>query len=66
MTESEREELIYNLLDQFKASVGSISDQQKYSFIAGARCALVTVADEIERLRRENAILHRLEARKND
>lgn len=47
MTEDEREEIIYSLLDEFKASVGSISDEQKYAFIAGARSALVTVKDRL-------------------
>ena len=47
MTEDEREELIYSLLDEFVASVGSITDQQKYAFIAGARSALVTVNDRL-------------------
>lgn len=41
MTEDEREDLIYRLLDEFQQAVGKpISDEQKFSFIAGARAAL--------------------------
>ena len=43
MTEDEREELVYRLLEQFMDSVGPISDDAKYAFIAGARSALVHV-----------------------
>jgi len=43
MDEDAREELIYRLLDEFRSSVGSITDEQKYAFIAGARSALVSV-----------------------
>jgi len=45
MTEDEREELIYSLLVEFCASVGAITDEQKYAFIAGARSALVTMEE---------------------
>lgn len=45
MTEDEREELIYSLLEEFNASVGAITDDQKYAFLAGARSALVTMAE---------------------
>jgi len=47
MTEDEREELIYSLLDEFIASIGSVTDEQKYAFIAGARSALVTVSGRL-------------------
>lgn len=41
MTEDEREELVYRLLEEFTESVGGkISDDAKYAFIAGARSAL--------------------------
>jgi hypothetical protein len=45
MTEDEREELIYSLLDEFKASIGPITDEQKFAFIAGARSALVAIEE---------------------
>jgi hypothetical protein len=44
MTEDEREDLIYQLLEEFKQSVGSsFSVELKLGFISGARSALVTV-----------------------
>jgi hypothetical protein len=45
MTEDEREEFIYSLLGEFQRSLGSITDEQKYAFIAGARSALVTLEE---------------------
>lgn len=47
MTEDEREELVYRLVEEFKASVGSVTDQQRYAFISGARAALVAVKDRL-------------------
>lgn len=44
MTDDEIEELIQELLVKFCISVGAITDEQKYAFIAGARAALVTLA----------------------
>ncbi len=51
MTEDEdkREDLIYSLLLEFHASVGEITDEQKYAFIAGARAALVTMEERAHR-----------------
>ena len=46
MMPDEIEDLIQNLLIQFCASVGAITDEQKYAFIAGARAALVTLASD--------------------
>lgn len=44
MTEDEREDLIYELLQDFKQSVGSgFTTQLGMGFEAGARSALVTV-----------------------
>lgn len=44
MTEDEREDLIYQLLQDFKQSVGSgFTTQLGMGFEAGARSALVTV-----------------------
>ena len=46
MTEDEREELVYRLLEEFKESVGSaFDDKMKLGFIAGARSALFTMKD---------------------
>ena len=45
MTEDEREEIIGSLLVEFCASVGAITDEEKYAFIAGARAALVTMEE---------------------
>jgi hypothetical protein len=47
MTEDEREELIYSLFDEFKALHASITEEEKYAFMAGARMALVTVNDRL-------------------
>lgn len=49
MTEDEREELIQHLLEQFEESVGAISDDAKYAFIAGARSALCAVGEELHK-----------------
>lgn len=47
MTEDEREELIYRLLDEFKQSTGdAFNDERKYAFIAGARSALVAIDEQ--------------------
>ncbi|WGR74358.1 MULTISPECIES: hypothetical protein [unclassified Bradyrhizobium] len=44
-TEKEKEEFIYGLVDEFKASLaGTMTDSQKYAFIAGARYAIVTLS----------------------
>lgn len=43
--EDKREELVYQLLDEFRDSIGSaFNDEKKFSFIAGARAALVTIS----------------------
>lgn len=60
MTEDEREELIYSLLDEFRTSVGAITDEQKYAFIAGARFALVTMAEADRASAEANASLEQL------
>jgi len=45
MTEDEREDLIYRLLEDFQQSiVKPLSDEQKFSFIAGARAAIHAVS----------------------
>jgi hypothetical protein len=60
MSEDEREELIYGLLDEFRASVGAITDDQKYAFIAGARSALVTIEEADRAIATANTALGQL------
>lgn len=44
-TEEEKEEFIYRLVDEFRDSLaGTMTDAQKYAFIAGARSAIVTLS----------------------
>jgi hypothetical protein len=45
MTDDDREDLILELLTEFQQSVGATTDEQTFAFKAGARAALVTMAD---------------------
>jgi hypothetical protein len=46
MTEDEREDLVYRLLEEFKQSIGSaFDDKLKLGFITGARAALFAMKD---------------------
>ena len=48
MGEDEREALVYRLLDELKASIGTVTDDQKMFFIAGARSALHLVSTVLD------------------
>jgi hypothetical protein len=45
-TEEEKEDFIYRLVDEFKDSLaGTMTDAQKYAFVAGARSAVVALSN---------------------
>lgn len=48
MGEDEREDLIFKLLGEFQQSIGSaFNDEKKFSFIAGARAALIATSPPV-------------------